>query len=233
MALEQLRSRWEGLLPPLLRRLSWVSVDAMTWAALPVGLAAAWLIATATDDASGALRLVGGALLMFLAMLIDGLDGAMARSRGSVSRWGDMLDHTIDRLLDTAWVLALAYNAAFCGDAAFGWLAAWFTLMGSYMGTQAQAVTGARNYRGFSRADRMVLTLVAVLLTAALIPSGNAVFGTAPAPLDSIPITPLSAMVLVSMLGGIWTFLVRFRQAGRDVRAMDAENPLPQAGDGA
>jgi hypothetical protein len=39
--------------------------------------------------------------------------------------------------------------------------------------------------------------------------------------------------VLVSMLGGIWTFLVRFRQAGRDVRAMDAEDPLPQPGDGA
>jgi len=78
-----------------------------------------------------------------------------------------------------------------------------------------------------------VLTLVAVLLTAALIPSGNAVFGTAPAPLDSIPITPLSAMVLVSMFGGIWTFLVRFRQAGRDVRAMDAADPLPQSGDGA
>lgn len=231
MALERLRSRWEALLPPVIRRLDGVSVDLITWLALPVGLGGAYAIATAPYTTSGALQLVGGAALIFLAMLIDGLDGAIARARGQVSRWGDMLDHTIDRLLDAAWVLALAYNPAFCGDAAFGWLAAWCTLLGSYMGTQAQAVTGARNYRGFSRADRMVLTLVAVVLTAVLIPSGNAVFANAPAPFEGIPVSAMSLMVLVSMLGGIWTFLVRFRQAGLEVRALDVEDPLPQPAD--
>ena len=210
MALERLRSRWEALLPPVIRRLDGVSVDLITWLALPVGLGGAYAIATAPYTTSGALQLVGGAALIFLAMLIDGLDGTIARARGQVSRWGDMLDHTIDRLLDAAWVLALAYNPAFCGDAAFGWLAAWCTLLGSYMGTQAQAVTGARNYRGFSR---------------------NAVFANAPAPFEGIPVSAMSLMVLVSMLGGIWTFLVRFRQAGLEVRALDVEDPLPQPAD--
>jgi phosphatidylglycerophosphate synthase len=160
-------------------------------------------------------------------MLIDGLDGAVARSRGEVSRWGDMLDHTIDRLLDATWVLALALNPVFCGQASFGWTAAWFTLLGSYMGTQAQAVTGLRNYRGFSRADRMVLTLVSLVLTAALIPFDAAIFGTVDV-LGGVPITAMSIMVLISMLGGVWTFLTRFRQAAGDVRRMDAEDPLPQ-----
>jgi len=45
-------------------------------------------MATATYDQQGALMLIAGAALMALAMLIDGLDGAVARARGEVSRWG-------------------------------------------------------------------------------------------------------------------------------------------------
>ena len=142
MALEQLRNRWERALPPLIRRLDGISVDALTWSALPAGVGGAYLMATATNDQQGAMMLLGGAALMALAMLLDGLDGAVARARGQVSRWGDMLDHTIDRLLDAVWVFALAFNPAFCGQAALGWAAAWFTLLGSYMGTQAQASQG-------------------------------------------------------------------------------------------
>ena len=229
MALEQLRNRWERALPPLIRRLDGISVDALTWSALPAGVGGAYLMATATNDQQGALMLLGGAALMALAMLLDGLDGAVARARGEVSRWGDMLDHTIDRLLDAVWVFALAFNPAFCGQAALGWAAAWFTLLGSYMGTQAQAVTGLRNYRGFSRADRMVLTLVSLVLTAALIPFDAAIFGSVDV-FGGVPITAMSLMVVVSMLGGVWTFLTRFRQAAGDVRRMDAQDPLPQPG---
>ena len=97
------------------------------------------------------------------------------------------------------------------------------------MGTQAQAVTGLRNYRGFSRADRMVLTLVSLVATAALIPFDAAIFGTVDV-FGGVPITAMSLMVVVSMLGGVWTFLTRFRQAAGDVRRMDAEDPLPQPG---
>ena len=229
MALEQLRNRWERALPPLIRRLDGISVDALTWSALPAGVGGAYLMATATNDQQGALMLLGGAALMAMAMLLDGLDGAVARARGEVSRWGDMLDHTIDRLLDAVWVFALALNPAFCGQAALGWAAAWFTLLGSYMGTQAQAVTGLRNYRGFSRADRMVLTLVSLVLTAALIPFDAAIFGSVGV-FGGVPITAMSLMVVVSMLGGVWTFLTRFRQAAGDVRRMDAQDPLPQPG---
>ena len=49
-----------------------------------------------------------------------------------------------------------------------------------------------------------------------------------PAPFDHIAINPLSVVVFISALGGIWTFLVRFKQAQGDIQAIDAADPLPQ-----
>ena len=40
------------------------------------------------------------------------------------------------------WVIAIASSTAWVDDPVLGWAAAWFTLLGSYMGTQAQAVSG-------------------------------------------------------------------------------------------
>ena len=57
-------------------------------------------------------------------------------------------------------------NAAFVDNVSSGYLAGLLTLFGSYMGTQAQSVGLDRIYGGFSRADRMVLTLVALVLAA-------------------------------------------------------------------
>ena len=164
MALEQLRSRWEAVLPPLLKLVGNASPSTLTWAALPFGVAGAVCIAMAGMEASGSWLLLAGAAFVGISMILDGLDGFVARNTGQVSRWGDYLDHTLDRVLDAVWVLALAANATFVGDVSLGFAAAWFTLLGSYMGTQAQAVAGSRNYRGFSRADRTVMTLAAVVL---------------------------------------------------------------------
>ena len=66
---------------------------------------------------------------------------------------------TSDRVLDVVWILALGYNMVWFGHTELAWAAAMFAMFGSYLGTQAQAVAGSRNYGGFSRADRMVLTL--------------------------------------------------------------------------
>ena len=54
----------------------------------------------------GALMFVGAAFLMAAAMALDGLDGNLARATGQVTRWGDYLDHTLDRALDVVWILA-------------------------------------------------------------------------------------------------------------------------------
>lgn len=227
MAIEKLRGAWEGLLNPILDSLAGVKPATVTWVALPIGILGGLAVLTADDSTFGASMLFGGGLLIIMAMILDGLDGPLARKYGNVSRWGDYLDHTFDRLLDSIWILCIA-GSVFVGDFTLGLIAAWLTLLGSYMGTQAQAVAGSRNYRGFSRADRTILSIVAIFLTGIFILAGVEDFGMFPGILDHIPINPLSVIVLISAFGGLWTFLVRFQQAKTEISRIDSEDPLPQ-----
>lgn len=227
MALEKLRSAWEDILDPILGSLSNVKPSTVTWVALPIGILGGLAVLTADDSAYGANMLFGGGLLIIMAMILDGLDGPLARKYGNVTRWGDYLDHTFDRLLDAVWILCIS-GSVFVGDFTLGFVAAWLTLLGSYMGTQAQAVAGSRNYRGFSRADRTILSIVAIFLTGIFIHTGVEDFGMFPGILDHIPINPMSVIVLISAFGGLWTFIVRFQQAKTEISRIDSEDPLPQ-----
>jgi phosphatidylglycerophosphate synthase len=227
MALEKMRRRWEAALQPVLRTFHRFSPATITWLALPFGVAGGLLAMYAPEDATGGGWLLGGALMIALAMLFDGLDGSLARAKGEVTRWGDYLDHTIDRVLDATWVVCIAASA-FVGDVTLGFAAAFLTLLGSYMGTQAQAVAGARNYRGFSRADRTVLTLLSLVVMGLMLIMGWGTDAVYPAPYDHIKVNPMSLIVFISALGGLWTFLVRFVQAKSEIQALDAADPLPQ-----
>ena len=228
MALEQLRKRWESIASPLVSGLGRTNPAVLTWLALPIGIAASFLAFTAPKSDTGALMLIGAALLITFSMILDGLDGQLARQTGQVTRWGDYLDHTLDRLLDAMWVIAIASSPAWVDDPVLGWAAAWFTLLGSYMGTQAQAVSGGRNYRGFSRADRTILTIAALALTGIFWLIGVQDYASAPIPFDHLEMNPLSVIVIVSGLGGIYTFFVRYTQARKEIIAMDQEQPLAQ-----
>ena len=167
-ALEKLRSIWERTLTPIVESMSWMSPATITWLALPIGILGGLSVYLATEDSLGVTMLFGGGLLITLAMAFDGLDGPVARATGRVTRWGDYLDHTFDRLLDAVWIICISASV-FVNDIVLGLSAAWFTLLGSYMGTQAQAVAGTRNYRGFSRADRTILSIVAIFLMFSII----------------------------------------------------------------
>ena len=228
MALEQLRKRWESIASPLVSGLGRTNPAVLTWLALPIGVAASFLAFTAPKSDAGALMLIGAALLITFSMILDGLDGQLARQTGQVTRWGDYLDHTLDRLLDAMWVIAIASSPAWVDDPVLGWAAAWFTLLGSYMGTQAQAVSGGRNYRGFSRADRTILTIAALALTGIFWLIGVQDYSSAPIPFDHLEMNPLSVIVIVSGLGGMYTFFVRYSQARKEIVALDQEQPLAQ-----
>ena len=228
MALEQLRKRWESIASPLVSGLGRTNPAVLTWLALPIGVGASFLAFTAPKSDTGALMLIGAALLITFSMILDGLDGQLARQTGQVTRWGDYLDHTLDRLLDAMWVIAIASSPAWVDDPVLGWAAAWFTLLGSYMGTQAQAVSGGRNYRGFSRADRTILTIAALALTGIFWLIGVQDYSSAPLPFDHLEMNPLSVIVIVSGLGGIYTFFVRYSQARKEIIALDQEQPLAQ-----
>ncbi|MDA7463693.1 CDP-alcohol phosphatidyltransferase family protein [Candidatus Poseidonia alphae] len=227
MALEKLRRRWEAALGPMLKIASNVSPITITWVALPFGVAGGLLAMYAPDQTSGGWWMLGAALMIGLAMIFDGLDGSLARAKGEVTRWGDYLDHTIDRILDSTWVVCLSASV-FVNDLALGFAAALLTLLGSYMGTQAQAVAGTRNYRGFSRADRTVLTLLSLVIMGVMLLMGLSTSTAFPGPFDHINVNPLSIVVFISALGGIWTFFVRFKQAQGDIQAIDKADPLPQ-----
>ena len=148
------------------------------------------------------------------------LDGAVARAYDKVSKYGDWLDHTIDRLVDIALLVAIGLNSEWTVHW-LGWAAATLTLLGSYMGTQAQSVGLGRNYGGFGRADRLVVTFVGLILGAIMAFNGIEDYGTVT--LDTslfyydIGINALSAVLIISLAGGIWTFLKRAIAARREL----------------
>ena len=96
MALEQLRKRWEAIASPFVSGLGKTNPAVLTWLALPVGIAASVLVFLAPKSDTGAFMLIGSASLIAFSMILDGLDGQLARQTGQVSRWGDYLDHTLD-----------------------------------------------------------------------------------------------------------------------------------------
>ena len=120
------------------------------------------------------------------------------------------------RVVDVGLVIAIGMNAAFVDEFSSGLIAAVLTLFGSYMGTQSQSVGLDRIYGGFSRADRMVLTLACLIAAAWQAYSGGAgidVSGIGYADwlmLGNMNLNGMTAALAVSAWGGVYTFLVRF-----------------------
>lgn len=119
--------------------------------AVAIAASAAFFVATTPTY-------IAGALLVALSGLLDGVDGQLARRTGTESAAGDMLDHTLDRYADLAFVVGIAGGLD-------SWLLGLFAVTGvfltSYMGTQAQAVGAGRDYGGLlGRADRMALIVI-------------------------------------------------------------------------
>lgn len=222
MVLETQRTLWEKCSRPIINKMDNVDPVVLTWLTLPTGLGAAALLLTADRSAQGGLMLVGAWILMSISMILDGLDGTLARARQKTTRWGDYLDHTLDRVLDVAWVVAIGYNVHWVNNPELGWFAAMTMMFGSYLGTQAQAAAGSRNYGGFSRADRMMLTWLAIINTALMAFMG----WSDPAVWFGLGVNPLSLMVLITGLGGIYTYALRFRQARSVLQDLDKSQPL-------
>ncbi len=229
MALERLRGRWERTTAPLLDLFGGLQPNHLTWASLVAALAAAWFGAGAGHESAWPWVLVAG--LMGLAFLLDGLDGQLARKRGVEGPRGDLLDHTLDRVVDAALLVALGSNPAWFLHAelgcVLGWAAALATMFGSYMGTAAQSVGLTRDYSGFGRADRSVVLVMGVLVAAAQSAFGWAdlegpeLFGAA------LRWNGLSTALTLCLLGGVVTFLTRFRAGLRDLSCGAQQSDSP------
>jgi len=89
------------LVTPLVKPLAalGISPNALSWTGFLLSLAAAFLVARA--------YLIWGAVLVLVASSFDMLDGALARHTNKVSRFGGILDSTLDRISEAALLVGI------------------------------------------------------------------------------------------------------------------------------
>ena len=193
MVLDAYRHLADAVLDPIARRLTNVSPDALSAAALvSAGFAGISFLFR------GGWPLALGAFFVFLNALLDALDGKVAKITGKASRRGDFLDHVLDRYADVLMLGGLAIGPYV--PVWLGLLAIVGVLLTSYMGTQAQAVGAGRDYRGIlGRADRLVILVVAVVLQAGFDPNSIRDLGVEPYRYSILG----WAMVLFAVLGNL------------------------------
>jgi CDP-diacylglycerol--glycerol-3-phosphate 3-phosphatidyltransferase len=148
--------RWLGL--------HGVSANALTYSSLVLAAGAG------AAAAIGQLGLAG--LLVLVSGLCDMLDGVIARATGTQSRFGALLDSTVDRLTDGLPLLGLV--VAYGQDGAVASIPGLAMLGGfavSYVRARAESL-GAKLPSLFMRRPERVALLIASLLLAETLPNG-------------------------------------------------------------
>ena len=142
-----------------------VSADAVTLAGFALTLLAALFIARG--------RLQEGGLLLLISLPLDALDGAVARAAQRDSRFGGVLDSTLDRYADAAMFAALVYYFASLGQMEHLALAL-LALVGSYGVSYVRARAGEAGIELreglFTRLERVLVLLLALLIPGLLLP---------------------------------------------------------------
>ncbi len=92
-----------------------VGAHAVTAVSVAAALMAGLLISTGTRTGAAV-----GALFLMASVLLDRVDGVLARARRTVTAFGAWLDVTSDRLREAALVIGLAIGAAQFGDPRWG-----------------------------------------------------------------------------------------------------------------
>lgn len=221
---EKMRDTWTKAIEPIVLKLGNLDPSVLTWTSLLVSLIGFYVLAIAGMNTTGALMIVVAVILVLIAGVFDALDGALARHQGTDGPYGDFLDHTIDRIVDVGLLVAIGMNAAFVSNPDAGLIAGLLTLLGSYMGTQAQSVGLDRIYGGFSRADRMIVTLLGLLIAAMQAYTGGSGIDIISYNeyleyilLGNTELNGMTAALAVSAWGGVYTFLVRFNSTRKQL----------------
>ena len=147
-----------------------VSPDAVTLAAVPVAAigGACLLLSSATP--------VLLLLVPFLAaarLVLNLLDGALARTTGRIHPRGELYNEVGDRLADIAFLAPVAFVPG--ADATLVLLGVLGAVLASYVGVTVRAAGSERVYRGvLSKPGRMALVAVAAIVALVV---GPAVWG--------------------------------------------------------
>jgi CDP-diacylglycerol--glycerol-3-phosphate 3-phosphatidyltransferase len=148
------KSKWQKALRPIVEFCinKRIHPDVFTYGALALsGIAGiAFLIAGSNHLW---LWLVPPCVLMRL--LLNLMDGQVARARGLADAWGEVKNEFGDRVADAAIFLGLGFSSY--ADARLVALALALILMSSYLGIFSKALSGPRVYGGiFGKGDRMI-----------------------------------------------------------------------------
>jgi CDP-diacylglycerol--glycerol-3-phosphate 3-phosphatidyltransferase len=132
----------------------------VTWLGFLITIGAAVLIGTEHLFAAGFVVLVAG--------LFDMLDGALARATGKVTRFGGVLDSTLDRLSEAALllgVLVIFVRGQQVGESILVGLALTSSLVVSYLRSRVEALGIEGNIGLFTRSERVIVLALGLLLS--------------------------------------------------------------------
>lgn len=119
-------------------------------------------------------HLLAGTFVVWGFMMLDLLDGAIARARGGGTPFGGVLDSTCDRLADGALLAAIAWYAFEVAQSRSLAAAALICLVlgqvVSYVKARAEAAGLSANVGLVERAERLIIALVGTGLTGLGVP---------------------------------------------------------------
>jgi CDP-diacylglycerol--glycerol-3-phosphate 3-phosphatidyltransferase/archaetidylinositol phosphate synthase len=200
------RARLERWFRPLAQR-SPLSPNALTLLAFLLNLAAAALFASARFRP---ILFMVAIPVITIGGLLDAFDGIVAREQNKASRFGDFLDHLLDRASDLALLAGWLIGARVRLELAIPLLI--LVALNGYAGTQIEATFGSRSYEGVGRGE-FVLALVAIpILTYVIIAAGADSFRIAMLSLAEA----LAVLLALGALAGIAQRIRLARSLGRD-----------------
>ncbi len=154
MTLDKLRPLSNRAITPFVALATRLGLSANVITITSIGTAAMAAYALVRGGTDPSWYLAASAFVLFTGFL-DVLDGAVARSTGTDSEFGDFLDHVLDRYGD---VLVLGGLAVGTGQYLLGMAAVSGVLLTAYLGTQGDALGLGRIYGGLlGRADILVI----------------------------------------------------------------------------
>jgi len=150
----------EPIVPLLVK--THITPTALTWVGFSIAIGGAILIASGHPFIAGFVVLTAG--------FFDMLDGALARHTNQVSRFGAVLDSTLDRISEAVLLLGILIFYLFFGNqSATGTLLVCLALIGSplvsYIRARAEAIGLECKIGLFTRAERVIVLAVGLLLS--------------------------------------------------------------------
>ncbi|MEA2446381.1 MAG: CDP-diacylglycerol---glycerol-3-phosphate 3-phosphatidyltransferase [Actinomycetota bacterium] len=163
---QKIRDGWDRVVRPVGRAIgkSGLSANAVTTLGLVLQAVVGWAILDG--------RLVLAGLIAIVAALADGLDGAVAKAKGTVSSFGALFDSTSDRLGDALYFVPIAWLYGVAPDVARHdepWVAAvaLATLVASFLVSYVRARAEGLGFDckvGIAeRAERVILLIIGLV----------------------------------------------------------------------